>query len=105
MAGAIDYVDPVALLEKMSGPAPAAVGSAHPVEALASSAVDQHDRIGVLHLGGDLVFDVHLLAVDYRGRAAGERGAFYSDPEETPFGDVERLLVEGVEARGGGGGL
>ena len=87
VAGAVDHIDAVAFLREERGPAGAAVGGAHPVEALAAAAVHQHDRVGVFDLRGDPGFDVHLAAVDYG--AAGEIGAVDAHPEIAPLGEVE----------------
>ena len=96
MAGTIDDINFVALLHQQCGPAWSAIRCTHPIGALAAATVHQHDRIRMADPGGDLIFDVHLFAVDHR--AARNFGAFHSHPEKTPFGEVEWGFLGGSGA-------
>ncbi len=91
MAGAIDNVHLVAFLHQQRGPAWAAVGRTHPIRALAAAAVHQHDGIRMPDARGNLILDVHLLAVDHG--AARDFGPLHANPEEAPFGQIERRFT------------
>ena len=97
VAGAIDDVDLVTLLQQVGRPSRTPVRSAHPVEALSSAAVHEHDGIGMTHLRRDPVLDVHLLAV--HDRAAREMRLLDAHPEVAPLGEVEPLRGRSRSAR------
>ena len=88
----VDNINPVTLLQEIRGPAAPPIRRAHPIQTLPAAAVDQHDRIWVLHLRRDLVFHIHLFPVHYRRSASGERRALHANPEKVPLGDIERRL-------------
>ena len=79
MAGAVDDIDGVALLEQERRPARAAVRRAEVVEPLPPAAVDEDDRIRLRHLRGRLPLHVHLAP---QGRALLDRELLAADPEE-----------------------
>ena len=87
MAGPIDHIDLVAFLHQQRGPSGAAIGTAHPVRALAAAAVNQHDRVGMSYARRNLVLHIHLLAVD--DCPARNLGLFHAHPEEAPLREIE----------------
>src|SRR3989442_15519858 len=88
MSRPIDDVHLVAFLEQIRSPTGTAVGCAHPVEALATAAVHEHNRKRPRHARWDPILDVHLLSVG--ARAAGELRLLDSNPEVAPLREVKR---------------
>ena len=88
LAGTIEYVHLVPLLQEQRGPAAAAVGHVEPVGALSEAAMNQHDRVGMANLGGNPMLDIHLHAV--ADGAASEQRVLDAVPVVGPLGDIER---------------
>ena len=97
LAGPIDEVDLVALLEKLRNPAPAPVRRADPVGSLPVAAVNEHDRERVPHRRGiqcsTYICDPLMIV------AASQRRLLDAVPVVAPVGDVQH----GPRAAGGNG--
>ncbi len=88
VARTVNDVHFVALFEEQGCPTTTPIRSTHPIGALSSAAVHQHDRVRVADARWDLILNVHLLTVD--NRAAGKIGTLDTHPEVAPLGNVER---------------
>ena len=93
----VDDVDRVAVRQEERAPAGTIVRRPHHVRPRQPAAVDQHDGVGVLHLLGDLVLDVHLIDHE-RPCPVGRREVSAAD-EEIPLAlDLDCVLARVLEA-------